>query len=517
MLTSQARRFGDALVDRHVITREQLEAALEDSARTGKPFPEVMRGVADIPSVDIAAAWAAALGAHFIDFATVVIEPEAVALLPESVARSSRVVPVSVSDGALLVAFATPLDPGTVRTITEHVRSAGAEVEVGIAAAEAIDEALDATFGGPAVEQSAPAVGHAEPSTELYRLFERTIALGASDLHLAANQPPFVRIVGELVRMPDEPALSAAKVRELAYSILSVRQQERFEERQELDTSHAMGTQVRFRVNVFVQRNAVGAAFRVIPYEVVPFEQLGLPPIVRSFADYPRGLVLVTGPTGSGKSTTLASLVDIVNRTRQCHIITIEDPIEFVHQSKVALVNQREVGSDTVGFGDALTSAMRQDPDVILVGEMRDLETISTAITAAETGHLVYATLHTQDAAQTVDRIIDVFPGEQQAQVRIQLANSLQAVVTQQLVPTADGRSRAVASEVMVANNPIRALIRDGKVHQIHNAMMSGRKLGMQSMDDSLADLVRRGVVDREAALRRAQHPDDLSRLLTGS
>jgi twitching motility protein PilT len=275
-----------------------------------------------------------------------------------------------------------------------------------------------------------------------------------------------------------------------------------------------MGNRVRFRVNVFVQRNAVGVAFRVIPFEVIDFDQLGLPPVVRSFANYPRGLVLVTGPTGSGKSTTLASLIDIVNRERQSHIITIEDPIEFVHHSKVALVNQREVGTDTAGFGAALTSAMRQDPDVILVGEMRDLETISTAITAAETGHLVYATLHTQDAAQTVDRIIDVFPAEQQAQVRIQLANSLMGVVTQQLVPTADGRARAVASEVMVANHPIRALIRDGKVHQIHNAMMSGRKIGMQSMDDSLADLVRRGLVTIEQAQKRAQNPDELGRLV---
>jgi twitching motility protein PilT len=518
MLTSQARRFGDALVDRHVITREVMEAALDESSHSGRPFPEVVSGLADIPATDLAAAWAAALGAHFVDFATTVVEPEAVVLLSEEVARANRAVPVSVTGGALLVAFSVPLEPSTVKAVTEQVRQQGHEVEVGIAESSSIAEALDATYGGgTSAPSAAPAVGHAEPAAELYRLFDRTLQLGASDLHLAANQPPFVRMVGELVRMPDEPELSAAKVRELAFSILSVRQQQRFEETQELDTSHAMGTKVRFRVNVFVQRNAVGVAFRVIPYEVVPFEQLGLPDVVQSFADYPRGLVLVTGPTGSGKSTTLASLVDIVNRKRQCHIITIEDPIEFVHNSKVALVNQREVGSDTEGFGQALTSAMRQDPDVILVGEMRDLETISTAITAAETGHLVYATLHTQDAAQTVDRIIDVFPGEQQSQVRIQLANSLQAVVTQQLVPTSDNRSRAVASEVMLANNPIRALIRDGKVHQIHNAMMSGRKLGMQSMDDSLADLVRRGVVSREQALRRAQHPDELARLLGGA
>jgi twitching motility protein PilT len=223
--------------------------------------------------------------------------------------------------------------------------------------------------------------------------------------------------------------------------------------------------------------------------------------------------VLVTGPTGSGKSTTLASLIDIVNRTRQCHIMTIEDPIEFVHRPKVALINQREVGEDTNSFGTALTSAMRQDPDVILVGELRDLDTIATAITAAETGHLVFGTLHTQDAAQTVDRIIDVFPGEQQAQVRVQLANSLMGVATQQLVITADGRSRVVASEIMFVTTAIRALIRDGKVHQIHNAMTSGRKQGNQSMDESLADLVRRGAITLDNAIRRARNPDDLARM----
>jgi twitching motility protein PilT len=513
MLTSQARRFGDALVDRHVITREVMEAALDESAHSGVPFPQVIASHAQLPPGDLAAAWAAALGAAYVDFSTMVVEPEAVAIVAEDLAREHHAVPVSLSGSTLLIAFPVPLDTAAVKAVTTAVRERGLEVELGISDADSIAAGLREAYGGP-VGAPATSVGHAEPSAELYRLFDRVLEMGASDLHLAANQPPFMRVVGELVRMPDEPVLSAAKVRELAYSILSVRQQAKFEETSELDTSHAMGTKVRFRVNVFVQRNAVGVAFRVIPYEVVDFDLLGLPEVVKSFADYPRGLILVTGPTGSGKSTTLASLVDIVNRTRQCHIITIEDPIEFVHNSKVALVNQREVGTDTQGFGIALTSAMRQDPDVVLVGEMRDLDTISTAITAAETGHLVYATLHTQDAAQTVDRIIDVFPGEQQAQVRIQLANSLVGVVTQQLVPTVDGRGRAVASEVMLANNAIRALIRDGKVHQIHNAMMSGRKAGMQSMDDSLADLVRRGVVSKEQAARRAQNPDELLRLL---
>ncbi len=515
MLTSQARRFGEALVDRRVLSREVVEAALEEAARVSRPFPEVVAAAGEIPEPELAAAWAAALGAHYVDFATVVVEPEAVTLLPEGLAREHRAVPVSLGAAGLLVAFESPLDTSSVQPIMAHLKSEGIELELGLTDREGLDAALAAAYGGSEPAATA-ATGHAEPSAELYRLFDRVLELGASDLHLAANEPPYVRLVGELIRMPDEAPLSPAKVRELAYSILSTRQQRRFEETCELDTSHAMGSKVRFRVNVFFQRNAVGAAFRVIPYEVVDFDVLGLPPIVKTFADYPRGLILVTGPTGSGKSTTLASLVDIVNRQRQCHIITIEDPIEFVHKSKVALVNQREVGSDTGGFGVALTSAMRQDPDVILVGEMRDLDTISTAITAAETGHLVYATLHTQDAAQTVDRIIDVFPGEQQSQVRIQLANSLMGVVTQQLVPTVDGRGRAVASEVMIANNPIRALIRDGKVHQIHNAMMSGKKVGMQSMDDSLADLVRRKVVSIEQAQRRAQNPEELARIVGG-
>ena len=508
MLTSQARRFGETLVDRHIVTRDAMEAALEEAATSGRALPEVLGSEARIPESDLAAAWAAALGVRYVDFSTVVPQAEATARLDRDASARLGVVAVHLDGDHLLVAFPSPLDRDVVAEVATLVSASGLELEVGLAEREAVEEALS---GGGSV--TASTIGHAEPSPELYRLFRRVLEMGGSDLHLAAGEPPFVRIVGELIRMPDEEIVSAAKVRELTYSILSVRQREKFEETSELDTSHAMGREVRFRVNVFVQRNAIGAAFRVIPYEVVDFDVLGLPPVVRTFAEYPRGLVLVTGPTGSGKSTTLASLVDLVNRGYQRHIITIEDPIEFVHQSKVALVNQREVGTDTAGFGRALTSAMRQDPDVILVGEMRDLDTISTAISAAETGHLVYATLHTLDAAQTVDRIIDVFPSEQQAQVRIQLANSLMGVVTQQLVPTSDGRGRVVAAEVMIATHPIRALIRDGKVHQIHNAMMSGRKLGMQSMDDSLADLVRRGVVTVEQAVRRAQNPEDLQRL----
>ncbi|MFN8017448.1 MAG: PilT/PilU family type 4a pilus ATPase [Acidimicrobiales bacterium] len=516
MLNSQARHFGEALIDRHVITREIMDAALDEASSTGVPFPTVLAGKVALPAPDVAAAWAAATGAVYVDFSTEVLHPEALALVPDELIRAHKAVPVRLTKNELLVAFPAPASTSAIRAIAEHLVGAGGpELLVGLSDAESIEHALaDLADGDGPDDAQHGGHGRSDHMTELYRLFDRVLEMGGSDLHLAANQPPFVRVIGELMRMPDEAVLTPTRIRELVFSILTVRQQERFEETHELDTSHAMGSKVRFRVNVFLQRNAVGAAFRVIPYEVVDFDLLGLPDIVKELADLPRGMVLVTGPTGSGKSTTLASLVDIVNRTRQCHIMTIEDPVEFVHRPKVALVNQREVGEDTYGFGVALTSAMRQDPDVILVGEMRDLETISTAITAAETGHLVFATLHTQDAAQTVDRIIDAFPGEQQGQVRVQIANSLQAVVTQQLVPTADGRSRAVAAEVMLANPAIRALIRDGKIHQIHNAMTSGKRQGMQSMDDSLVDLTRRGVIEAQQAIRRAKNPDDVARML---
>jgi twitching motility protein PilT len=269
-------------------------------------------------------------------------------------------------------------------------------------------------------------------------------------------------------------------------------------------------------VNVFLQRDAMAAVMRAIPYEIVPLEQLGLPASVSQFAHLPRGLVLVTGPTGSGKSTTLASLVDIINSGKACHIMTVEDPIEFLHNHKMAVVNQREVGEDTQSFANALKHVLRQDPDVILVGEMRDLETISTALTAAETGHLVFATLHTQDAPQSVDRVIDVFPAHQQQQIRVQLAAALQGVVTQQLVPRADGRGRAVASEVLVATAAVRNLIREGKTHQIYSSMQAGGRYGMQTMDQSLAALVRSGQVSLDVAIERCANEDDLRRLVKG-
>src|SRR3954449_6350791 len=278
--------------------------------------------------------------------------------------------------------------------------------------------------------------------------------------------------------------------------------------------SYALPGKARFRVNVYYQRDSLGAAFRLIPYEIKDVDTLGLPAVVSDLARFPRGFVVVTGPTGSGKSTSLAAMVDVVNRERSAHIMTVEDPIEFLHKHKNCIVNQREVGSDTHGFAPALKHVLRQDPDVILVGEMRDLETIQTAITAAETGHLVFATLHTQDAPQTIDRIIDVFPPHQQQQVRVQLSTTLQGVVTQQLLQTADGKGRTVASEILIATSAVRNLIREGKVHQIYSVMQAGGRFGMRTMDASLAELVRLGKITHQLAMERAHDAEDLNRLI---
>jgi twitching motility protein PilT len=339
----------------------------------------------------------------------------------------------------------------------------------------------------------------------------------ASDLHLTAGSHPMVRVRGRLVALDHYPALDATDTREIVYSILSNDQRQRLETEWQIDFAYAVPGLARFRVNVYFQRAALSAAFRVIPQSITSIDDLGLPPVVHEFTRKPRGLVLVTGPTGSGKSTSLAAMIDEINGSREEHILTIEDPIEFLHPHKKCIVNQRELGNDASSFATALKAALRQDPDVILVGEMRDLETISTALTAAETGHLVFATLHTQDAPQTVDRIIDVFPAEQQAQIRVMLSVALQGIMTQQLLPTADGSSRVAACEVLVPTPAVRNLIREGKTHQIPSALQTGSGVGMQTMDAALAALVRTGKITRRLAEARSSTPDDLRRLLGAS
>ncbi|MDI6689417.1 MAG: type IV pilus twitching motility protein PilT [Actinomycetota bacterium] len=349
---------------------------------------------------------------------------------------------------------------------------------------------------------------------ELTDLLEEVLRREASDLHLTVGTPPVIRIHGDLVRL-DYPKLTPKDTKEMVYSILTSEQRERLEKNLELDFSYSLPGKARFRVNIYHQRNSLAAAFRFIPVEIKTLEELGLPKILETLARKPRGFVLVTGPTGSGKTTTLAALINIINETRNVHIMTIEDPIEYLHHHKKSIVNQREVGLDTKSFANALKYVLRQDPDVILIGEMRDVETIATALTAAETGHLVFATLHTPDAPQSIDRIIDVFPPHQQQQVRIQLAGTLQGIVAQQLLQTRDGRGRVVAVEVLFATPAVRNLIREAKGYQIYNVMQTGQKYGMQTMDQALADLYRRGKISYEMAMARAIDPHDIRQLLS--
>lgn len=348
---------------------------------------------------------------------------------------------------------------------------------------------------------------------DIDRLLKSMVELKGSDLHLKVGEPPIVRVHGRLLR-EDAPALSAAEVRSLVDMVLNDEQKVTLDRDLELDLAYSVPGLARFRVNVFHQSGKVGAVFRVIPFKILTVDELHLPPVVKEFCAVSRGIVLVTGPTGSGKSTSLAAMVDHVNATRRAHIVTIEDPVEFLHQDKMSAVNQRELGADTHSFADALKHVLRQAPDVILVGELRDLETISLAVTAAETGHLVFATLHTTDAAQTIDRLIDVFPPEQQSQIRMQLAMTLRGVVSQTLLARRDGNGRVAAFEVLVCHAGVRNLIREGKTHQIYSLIQTGGEQGMRLLDDHLAELVVTGAVEYNEAMAKASNAADFDSLL---
>jgi twitching motility protein PilT len=384
---------------------------------------------------------------------------------------------------------------------------------------------------GPVLPSVAPAYPGAPPIPEppvmvvdprtgkiadfkLLEALQEVVDSRASDLHVAAGAPPLLRIDGGLTVGSQASPWDAAFVSRVLRSILSPAQEEIFDRELEFDFAYTLSDSARFRVNLYQQRDSIGGAFRLIPTEIKQLEDLGVPDAVAQFATLPRGLVLVTGPTGSGKSTTLAALIDLVNRTRSDHIMTVEDPIEFLHSNHRSLVNQREVGNDTHSFGAALKHVLRQDPDVILIGELRDLETISVALTAAETGHLVFATLHTQDAPQTVDRVIDVFPPHQQGQVRAQLAATLRGVICQTLVKSARGVGRVVATEIMVTTPAVANLIREGKTYQIPSAIQAGRALGMHTMDQHLAELVDAGRITHQAALEKVHDHEGFKRLV---
>jgi len=444
-------------------------------------------------------------------------DPIAAAALDASIARRFGALPLRYEGERLLVAMVDPTDAVALDTIAAEI---GIVIEPVQATKAAMAKALDEVYGKADADLGATkgsqrlGLDAAEATMfDLHEVLELVLEYEASDLHLTNGLPPMLRIDGDLVPIEGYPILDPETLQRIVYGMLSQKQREQFEENLELDFSYSLPGKARFRVNVYVQRGSFGAAFRLVPFMIKTTEDLGLPAVIEGFARIPRGLVVVTGPTGSGKSTTLAALVDVINRERPVHIMTVEDPIEFLHAHKTAIVNQREVGSDTLGFGNALRHVLRQDPDVILVGEMRDLETISMAVTAAETGHLVFATLHTQDAAQTVDRMIDAFPPHQQQQIRVQLAGSLQGVVAQQLLRNADGQGRIVAAEVMMVTAAVRNLIREGKTHQLYSVMQAGGQFGMQTMDASLSELVQEGKITYEDGKERCHNVEEFARL----
>ncbi|MHB9132201.1 MAG: PilT/PilU family type 4a pilus ATPase [Armatimonadota bacterium] len=469
------------------------------------------------------------------------IEPDRAALerLPAGTCKSHLVFPLKFGEHHLRIAMANPMDEEAIATIRSL---SGSEISVVVSPMKEIQNAIDRWF--PMFSTSSVARTQSRPDidpgiTQLYNEMAQSATLvaespkaheelqdltldtllilmmehRASDLHLAVGSPPMMRVDGELQSMPF-PILIPSVVQSMLYAILTDVQITQFEQHWELDFAYSLPGVSRYRVNIHRQRGSVGSVLRTIPEEMPTLEKLKMPPVVRELTLRPRGLVLVTGPTGSGKSTTLAAMVDEINRTRRTHIVTIEDPIEFLHRNNLSVITQREVGSDTESFAIALRHVLRQDPDVILIGEMRDLETIAAAVTAAETGHLVFATLHTTSAAQTIERITDVFPPHQQEQIRSQLSNTLEGILTQTLLPNIDGHGRSCAQEVMLATPAVRNLIREGKVHQMASVIQASAKYGMQTLDQSLKELVLARKVSFEEAIQKASNPEDFKSLV---
>ena len=541
------KQLSDVLLEQGMVTAEQLDLAMQEEAKTGKSSWKILLERGAVSERDLVRARAEQIGMQFVDVASVDPGADVVSLVPAEMARRQMVLPVASEDAVLVLAMA---DPRNHLAVDEVAASSGKQVAPVAAYRQDLVAAIGRVYGDASASPAAPApasptaptaptapeagsftgddipmveAAPAAPDVEvvdeakepnLADFLMEVIDGDGSDLHLTSGLPPMVRVYGDLRPIAGYRKLLPKDLQEIVYAMLTQKQRERFEEDLELDISYSLPGKARFRVNVFQQRDALGTVMRLIPFEIKDLDALGIPPAVKEFARLKRGMVLVTGITGSGKSTTLAGLVDIVNSERRDHIMTVEDPIEFLHRHKRSIVNQREVGTDTQSFAGALKHVLRQDPDVILVGELRDLETIATALTAAETGHLVFATLHTQDAPQSVDRIIDVFPPHQQEQIRIMLAGSLAGVVSQQLVPRADGKGRAVAVELMVTTPAIKNLIREGKTHQIYTSLQAGGQYGMQVMDQHLAELVKKGTITYEAALERCHRPEEFNRLV---
>ncbi len=529
--------LGEMLVEQGVVTSDQLQQAEQHASQQGGSIAKALVELGLSSEDDLVRALAASLGMDFAEVDAQHVDPDAAKLLPLGHARELCALPVRFGDDdKVVVAVTDPKDHATVAALEEEI---GLPIRLALAPRRTLLRAIEAHAIERPSEPAAPTLrsvdsvrpngsdaaapaGLAEPtvmfedtpSVDLDQLLEALLSRGGSDLHLTSGIPPAIRVDGDLTSLDEYPTLEPDELQKMLYSIMTQKQREVFENQLELDMSYSLPGRGRFRVNIFQQRDALGSVMRAIPFEIMALEDLGIPAQVSNFAYLPRGFVLVTGPTGSGKSTTLASLVDLVNRNRPVHIMTVEDPIEFLHEHKRAVVNQREVGTDTHGFAPALKHVLRQDPDVILVGEMRDLETIQIALTAAETGHLVFGTLHTQDAPQTIDRVIDVFPPHQQEQIRVMLSGALKGVVCQTLLKTADGKGRTVATEIMMATSGIRNLIREGKTHQIYSSIQAGAKDGMVSMDQSLATLVKSNKVTYDTALEKCNNPNEFNRLV---
>ena len=540
-----ARRLAHSIVTDGYATDAEVAPVLNEATDRGSSFPALLIS-RDVTSQEVVLGLLSQLTRlPVVDLDHDRPSDQALASTPVTVAREYGAVGYRLDGDQLTTAFGDPPDEDDVRALSVLVGHVVVPVLANPIAIERVLASIEppqpnpAPPPPPAVANGAPAapgpgagngngsahsagnggqsgVLHASPNQEetealhLDDLLRYAVSVGASDLHVTTGLPACIRLHGAIRPIEGCPVLNNEMIRDMVFGILPQTMRERFEAEKELDTSHSIVDVGRFRLNVFQQRGTVAAAMRAIPHEIPPFDVLGIPESIRAFTDMRHGLVLVTGPTGSGKSTTLASLVDIINRTKPLHIVTVEDPIEFLHTHKRAMVNQREVGQDTMSFSEALRRVLREDPDVILGGEMRDLETISMALTAAETGHLVFGTLHTQDAPQTIDRIIDVFPSNQQDQIRTMLAGSLEGVVTQQLLLNADGTGRLAACEVMICTAAIRNLVRSAKTHQIYSLMQTGGQYGMQTMDQGLAKLVKTGRITEAVAFDRCRSEEDL-------
>ncbi len=521
-----SRRLGEFLVTRRVLSRDVLDELLAKEAADGVHLSNLLVAGELVSEQDLTAAVASELGVPYVDLAERSILPDVWGLVAEDLARGYLAVALERRPDGVVVVMD---DPGDEQVVAALESDLGVTVLPAVAVRDDVLRLITQMYGpGPEGREWADtAVGGADEGTrpdapdplagrvQLGDLLDRVLRVGGSDLHLTVGAPPVVRVQGELRRMEGMSSLNGSDVRRLVLGMLTERQRDRFLEEGELATSHAIPGKGRFRVAAFVQRDSVGAVLRLVPGEIPTPEDLGLPDEVIEWADHRRGLILVCGPHGSGTSTTLAALVDRINRARACHILTIEQPIEFLHKHRAAIVNQREVGEDTASFERGLRYALRQDPDVLVVGELPDVETIRLALAAAETGQLVLATLRTVDAVKTIERIVEIFPAEQQAQVRLQLANTLRGIVVQQLVPALDG-GVALAAEVLLPTAEVLKCIRTADSGNLAKAIIGGMTSGMGTMDQSLAELVQEGLVDIDEAADRAVDPNELRYLTSG-